>query len=108
MGSSTFIQSSLLNQIIIPYSPKNEIASCLKRNKYPIAKNICQSIHYQGEGLGIHEQGILEPLHIKENPNCHDLGCIAHSQDVGIDIESYIPPFKSKHTHIPLHPFHPS
>lgn len=38
-----------------------------------------KTMNYQGKGLGLHEKGILDPIHVKENPRAQGLGYI--SQD---------------------------
>ena len=71
LGSSIFVKAGFLADENITsdsiHIPNDGLASCFQNNKYPIANRIFQSMQYQGKGLGIHEQGILEPIQLQEN-----------------------------------------
>lgn len=74
--SSTFIHCDLLQEITTPstsYPPQNGLTSCFQNNKYCIRKIIFEKMNYQGNGLGLHEQGILEPLKLIENERSYGL-----------------------------------
>jgi len=92
LGSNTFIHGGCLvgdKELLsttLPSPSNNGIASCVLNNKYPVAHPMVQNMNYHGKGLGLHEQGILEPIHFNIPPRSYGLGYIPQgkqSQDVG-------------------------
>ena len=79
LGSLTFFRASyLINEEAItfedPQQSREGLAPCFQGKSYPIANKIFQQMNYQGRGLGLHEQGILEPVQIIGNPKHQGLG----------------------------------
>jgi hypothetical protein len=88
LGSSTFIKAGFLAEEKVSsinfHIEDYGLASCFQNNQYPIANRICQRMQYQGKRLGIHEQGIREPIQFHDNPRHQGLGysSIRKSNDV--------------------------
>lgn len=66
LGSSTFIKACFLVEEKISninlHIENDGLESFFQNNHCPITNRIFQSMSYQGKGLGIHEQGIREPI----------------------------------------------
>ena len=72
LGPTTFIQSGFLTDEKIESSNdswlhRDDFASCFESGEYPIENRICQTMNYKGKGLGLHEQGVQEPVYICAN-----------------------------------------
>lgn len=69
---TTFVWFGLLADEQIEISNNSQLfndgfTSCFRSNTYPITNQMCRVMNYQGKGLGLHEQGILEPIHVYAN-----------------------------------------
>jgi len=57
-----------------PSPSNNKLKSSPQSTPSPIVHRILQNMNYQGKGLGLYEQGILEPIHVKIPPRSYCLG----------------------------------
>lgn len=69
----TFIHGGLLAEekqriyTNTPLPPNNGLALFFQNNKNPVLDRLLKRMNYQGKGLGLHEQGIIEPIQAKEH-----------------------------------------
>ena len=88
IGLSTLIHecSSLEQQQPLSSPSNKELVSSVSPTPSPLVHCILQNMNHQGKGLDLHEQGILEPIHVKVPPHSYGLGHTPQghqSQDVG-------------------------
>jgi len=57
-----------------PSSSNKELMSSIQITPSPTVHHILQNMNYQGKGLGLHEQGILEPIYVNVPPHSYGLG----------------------------------
>jgi len=86
-------------------SPSNkDLMSSSQSTPSPIVHHMLQNMNYQGKGLGLHEQCILEPVHVRVPPYSYGFGYTPQgkqSKDVGNSSMHPKSTFHHKSHHIP-------
>jgi len=89
---------------ISPSPSNNELAASVPTIHNPTVHHILENMNYQGKGLGLHEQGILEPIHVNVPPPSYGLGYIPQGEK-SQDVATFSTPPKSTtfhHTSYPI------
>ena len=79
LGSPTFIHGGLLSaeelSIVSPTcsTPNEALLPFSASKKYPQLTQMLNRWHYQGQGLGPQEQGIMKPIIAQKHPGFHGL-----------------------------------